>query len=190
MVRCSAPRVLGYARVSTLGQDLAYQLQKLSEAGCSRVFQEKRSGKDTKGRPELNRLLKALGEGDIVLATTTDRVARDPVDLLRILDIVRAAGANLKLLDEPFIDTSSEMADLMLFLVGWAARWQRKRILENTAHGRAMALARGVRFGRKPKLSPEQRTDVLKRLRSGQTARDVARVYNVSLSTIARIHTH
>lgn len=79
-----------------------------------------------------------------MLATATDRVARDPLNLLTILKSVKDAGAGLRLLDEPFIDTTSEMADLIAFLLGWAARWQRRRIIENTAQGRQAALLRGV----------------------------------------------
>lgn len=98
--------IYGYARVSTEGQDLAYQLQKLQKAGCDRIFQEKRSGKNTKDRPELARLLKTVKAGDQVLATVTDRVARAPLDMLNVLNQLKAVGAGLKLLDEPFIDTT------------------------------------------------------------------------------------
>ncbi|MGE6786704.1 recombinase family protein [Ensifer adhaerens] len=179
--------IYGYARVSTEGQDLAYQLQKLEAAGCCQVFQEKRSGMNTADRPQLAKLLKALGPGDQVLATVTDRIARDPLDMLNILSTVKEKGAGLRLLDEPFIDTTSEMSDLIMFVVGWAAKWQRKRILENTANGRAMAKARGVKFGRKPKLTPHQRQEILRRIENGELIREIARSYNVSHSTISRI---
>lgn len=179
--------IYGYARVSTEGQDLAYQIGKLEGAGCVRIYQEKRSGKNTVNRPQLTHLLKILKPGDQIFATVTDRVARDPLDLLHILQTVKEAGAALRLLDEPFIDTNSEMADLIMFLIGWAAKWQRKRILENTANGRALAKERGVKFGRKPKLSPHQRREVLLRIENGELIREIARSYNVSHSTILRI---
>ncbi|QDG94590.1 recombinase family protein (plasmid) [Rhizobium sp. NIBRBAC000502774] len=179
--------IYGYARVSTEGQDLAYQLQKLEAAGCDRIFQEKRSGKNTTDRPQLNKLLKTLKAGDQVLATVTDRIARDPLDMLNILNTVKGAGAGLKLLDEPFIDTTSEMSDLIMFIIGWAAKWQRRWILENTANGRALAKERGVKFGRKPKLTPVQQADVIKRLKSGEPIRDILRIYRISYSTILRI---
>lgn len=180
--------IYGYARVSTEGQDLAYQLQTLERAGCERIFQEKRSGKNTQDRPELARLLKAVRPGDMVLATVTDRVARDPLDLLGILKQLHALGAGLKLLDEPFIDTTSEMSDLILFIVGWAAKWQRKRILENTHNGRVLAKQRGVKFGRKPALSLNQSAEALNDLRHGRaTQAALARRYNVSAATINRL---
>ncbi|MQW86005.1 recombinase family protein [Sinorhizobium saheli] len=179
--------IYGYARVSTEGQDLAYQLQKLEAAGCAKIFQEKRSGKNTTDRPQLAKLLKSLEPGDQVLATVTDRIARDPLDMLNILNAVKEAGAGLKLLDEPFIDTTSEMSDLIMFIIGWAAKWQRKRILENTANGRALAKERGVKFGRKPKLTAHQRREIVQRIENGELIREIARSYNVSHSTISRV---
>jgi DNA invertase Pin-like site-specific DNA recombinase len=179
--------IYGYARVSTEAQDLAYQLDKLSKAGCERIFHEKRSGKTTVDRPELARLLASLQPGDVMLATATDRVARDPLDLVQILNMVKAAGAGLRLLDEPFIDTTSEMADLIAFMVGWAARWHRRRILENTAQGREMARQRGVKFGRKPKLDPGDKAKVAERRANGEPCARLAVEFGVSESTISRL---
>lgn len=180
-------RLIGYARVSTSGQDLDYQLGRLRTAGCAAVFHEKRSGKNISERAELRRMLAGLRPGDVVLATATDRVARDPLDLLNVMSAVKASGAGLRLLDEPFIDTTSEMSDLVMFIVGWAARWHRKRILENTAQGRALARSRGVRFGRKPKLTEEQCADISRLRRSGVTGISLASRYEVSVSTIFRV---
>jgi DNA invertase Pin-like site-specific DNA recombinase len=183
-------RVVGYARVSSKGQDLAYQLDKLAAAGCVKVFHEKRSGKSRDDRPELAALLQSLRSGDLVLATVTDRIARDPLDMLNIVKAVKTAGAGLRLLDEPFIDTSSELSDLILFIVGWAARWQRRRILENTAQGREAARARGVKFGRKPKLGPIECKKVAERRASGEPCARIAKAFGVSESTILRVSSH
>ncbi|TJW82845.1 MAG: recombinase family protein, partial [Mesorhizobium sp.] len=87
----------GYARVSTEAQDLTAQIDRLQTAGCQRIFFEKRSGKDA-NRPQLKRLLRGLRPGDVVYAVVSDRVARDPFDLLSILRTVTAAGAGLRLL--------------------------------------------------------------------------------------------
>ncbi|MNE54579.1 Transposon Tn3 resolvase [compost metagenome] len=122
-----------------------------------------------------------------MLATATDRVARDPLDLVNILRTVKDAGAGLRLLDEPFIDTTSEMADLIAFLVGWAARWQRRRILENTAQGREAARQRGVKFGRPCKLGPREKEKIAERRARGETCRLIARAFGVSTSTINRL---
>lgn len=179
--------LIGYARVSTEGQDLAYQLERLNAAGCVQVFHEKRSGKNTRDRPQLRKMLKALRPGDVVLATLSDRIARDPLDMLHILNAVKEAGAGLRLLDEPFIDTTSEMADLFLFILGWFARWHRLRILENTAHGRELARQRGVKFGRPRKLGPRERENVVERRAQGESCGQIARAFGVSESTIHRI---
>ncbi|MCZ7935732.1 recombinase family protein [Agrobacterium leguminum] len=179
--------IYGYARVSTETQDLAYQIDRLGKAGCAEIFHEKRSGKNRTDRPELARLLEALQPGDVVLATATDRVARDPLDLVTILHMVKEAGAGLRLLDEPFIDTTSEMADLIAFLVGWAARWQRRRILENTAQGREAARQRGVKFGRPRKLGPRERETIIERRANGEPCARIAADLGVSESTVARV---
>jgi DNA invertase Pin-like site-specific DNA recombinase len=112
--------IYGYARVSTEGQDLSAQLERLEAAGCGRIFHEKRSGKNAQ-RPRLKAMLRQLRQGDLVLATSTDRLARNPLDMLTILRTVQQKGAGVRLLDEPFIDTSTELADLVLYVVGWAA---------------------------------------------------------------------
>lgn len=180
-------RLIGYARVSTIGQDLEYQMDRLKKAGCTAIFCEKKSGKSMVDRAELRRLLSSLRRGDVLLSTATDRIARDPVDLLNIMAEVKSADAGLRLLDEPFIDTTSEMSDLIMFVVGWAARWQRKRILENTAQGREIAMRRGVKFGRKPKLTPTQQADIARLWADGKRGAELANRYNVSVSTICRV---
>lgn len=180
-------KVIGYARVSTAGQDLAYQLNRLEEAGCDLIYQEKRSGNNSNDRPELNALLAGLGAGDLLLATVSDRLARDPLDMVHILFAVKKVGARLRLLDEPLIDTVSDMADVVAYLMGWAGRLQRQRILENTAHGRELARARGVKFGRKPKLSPRARKLAIERRTKGETCARIAEDLGVSESTINRL---
>ncbi|EGP54405.1 resolvase protein (plasmid) [Agrobacterium tumefaciens F2] len=181
-----ASRIIGYARVSTEAQDLAYQIDRLTQAGCTEIFQEKRSGKNTDDRPELNRMLSALDKGDTLFATVGDRVARDPLDMLLILNAVRNAGATLHLLDEAFVDTASETDDLITYLRGWAARQHRLKILYNTAVGRERAKQRGVKFGRPPKLKPCEKAEIAERHANGQTYSQIARVFGVSERTIIR----
>lgn len=109
------------------------------------------------------------------------------MDLVNILQAVKWAGTGPRLLGEPFIDTTSELADLIALLVGSAARWHRRRILENTAQGRELARRRGVKFGRKPKLSEFQRQEVLRRCSDGEAAVKAAQAFGVSEWTILRI---
>ncbi|WP_349958106.1 recombinase family protein [Rhizobium sp. ZPR3] len=122
--------IYGYARVSTKRQDLAYQLDRLQKAGCDRIIEEKKSGKDTKGRPEFLRLLASLEPGDILLATVSDRIAREPIDMVLALREVENVGAQLRLLDEPYIDSTFDFADVIAYLRGWVARVQRLKIRE------------------------------------------------------------
>lgn len=165
---------------------MAYQFDRLRAAGCGQVFHEKRSGKNTAERRQLRKMLKGLKAGDVVLATVTDRIARDPMDMLHILQAVKESGAGLRLLDEPFIDTTSEIADLFLFILGWFARWHRLRILENTAHGRELARQRGVRFGRPPKLGPSDKVKIAEQHAKGETRSRIAQAFGVSERTIMR----
>ena len=178
--------IYGYARVSTKKQDLAYQLDRLQKAGCDRIIHEKKSGKDTAGRPEFLRLLASLGPGDTLLATVSDRIARDPLDMLLILREIQCVGARLRLLDQA-LDSASGEADLNLFLHGWAGKQYRLRLLENTANGREIAKAKGVKFGRKPKLTPSQRAQVIERKATGEPHARIAKAFGVSESTIGRI---
>lgn len=132
-------------------------------------------------------LLARLRPDDHVIATASDRIARDPSNLLYVLKVIKQRAANLTLLDEPFLDTTSDFADIMAFLLGWAAKWRRRRILEDTATGRARAKASGVKFARRPKLSEAQRREVSARLATGESKRDLAAAFFVSERTISRV---
>lgn len=180
--------ILGYARVSTTGQDLEGQLERLKAAGAEKVFHEKLSGANA-DRPQLQKMLKSLQPGDVVLATVTDRIARDPLDMLNIVKTVRDASAGLRLLDEPFIDTTGDLADVVIFLMTWAAKQHRKSILRNTEDGRKRAMADGRPFGPNPKLNAHQAREALARLEAGETTRAVALTYGVSHQTIGRLRT-
>ena len=97
------------------------------------------------------------------------------------------AGAGLQSLAEPVVDTTSDFAELVLAMLGVAAKLERRRIIERTARGRADAKAKGVKFGRKPKLTPHQAREARARIEAGETQRSVARSYNVSQTTISRL---
>ena len=177
--------IYGYARVSTDAQDLATQLADLKAAGCAKVFQEKLTGANA-DRPQLKRMMAALDPGDMVIITAVDRLARDPTDLMVLARDMKQAGAGLRSLAEPALDTTSDFAEIILAMLGVAAKLHRKRILESTARGRDHAKAQGVKFGRKPKLTPHQQREATARVAAGEPQRSVARSFNVSQSTIAR----
>jgi DNA invertase Pin-like site-specific DNA recombinase len=178
--------IYGYARVSTDAQDLTNQVTQLKAAGCATIFREKVSGA-TADRPQLKKLMARLAAGDVVMIPAVDRLSRDTTDLLVIAREIQRAGAGLRSLSEPVVDTTSDFAELVPAMLGVAAKLERRRIVERTARGRADAQARGVKFGRKPILTPHQQGEARKRIEAGETQRSVARSYNVSQATISRL---
>jgi len=173
--------IYGYARVSTDAQDLASQLAALKAAGCEKVFHEKLTGANVE-RPQLKKLMAVLSPGDKVLIPAVDRLARDMTDLLVLARDMQRAGAGLRSLAEPALDTTSKYAEIVLAVMGCAASLERKSI-----RARTDAKAKGVKFGRKPKLTPHQQREAAARLQAGETQRSIARSYNVHQSTIARL---
>jgi DNA invertase Pin-like site-specific DNA recombinase len=139
--------LVGYARVSTLGQSFDGQIEELQAAGCTKVFREKMSGVRS-DRPQLRRLLKALGSGDVLVITRLDRLARSTRDLLNILEDVRQAGAGFRSLHDTWCDTSTPHGQLMLTVLGGLAEFERALTKARTGEGRKRARAAGVRFGR------------------------------------------
>ena len=181
--------IYGYARVSTDAQDLSSQLAQLKAAGCARIFREKVSGA-TADRPQLRKLMAAVSDGDVVIIPAVDRLSRDTTDLLVIARDLQKAGAGLRSIAEPVVDTTSDFAELVLAMLGVAAKLERRRIKERTERGRSDAKAKGVKFGRKPKLTPHQQREAIRRRdRDGETLRSIARTYNVSAATISRLGT-
>ena len=179
--------IYGYARVSTDAQDLSNQRTALKAAGCEKIFSDKLTGAHA-DRPELQRLLRKVTEGDVVLVAAIDRLSRDTTDLLVIARDLEKAGAGLRSIAEPLIDTTSDFKELILAIFGIAAKLERRRIIDRTTRGRADAKAKGVKFGRKPKLTQHQKTEAIKRRdKDGETLRSIARSYNVSAQTIGRL---
>jgi DNA invertase Pin-like site-specific DNA recombinase len=178
--------IYGYARVSTDGQTLAAQDAQLHAAGCAKVYSEKVSGAQT-DRSELAKLLKRLDEGDVLVVTRLDRLARSTRDLLNILDAVAKAGAGFRSLADAWADTTTPHGRLMLTVLGGLAEFERELIRAGTGEGRKRAQARGVKFGRPPKLNAHQRKEAIARMRNGETQADIARTYGVDATTIGRL---
>lgn len=178
--------IYGYARVSTDSQTLAAQDAALRAAGAAKTFSEKISGA-VSDRPELAKLIKRLEPGDVVLVTRLDRLARSTRDLLNILDTVGKPGAGFRSLADTWADTTTPHGRLMLTVLGGLAEFERELIKARTGEGRKRAQARGVRFGRPPKLNAHQRKEAIERLRNGETQADIARTYGVDATTIGRL---
>ncbi|WP_315765673.1 recombinase family protein [Bradyrhizobium sp. SZCCHNS2005] len=179
--------IFGYARVSTSGQELDIQIAQLEAAGCERIFCEKESGtKDD--RRELSRLLRRLHRGDVVIVPALDRLTRGgPFKMLYALHEITSRGATYRSLAEPWLDTTHEFGEVLAALIGYIARKTREDIIRRTSAGRERARERGVKFGRKPKLSMAERKAVLDRCLAGETRKAVATAFRVSMSTISRI---
>ncbi len=179
--------ILGYARVSTDGQSVDAQVKTLRAAGAEKIFRETASGAQT-DRTQLRRALDALGEGDTLLVTRLDRLARSTRDLLNTLDAIGKAGARFRSLGDAWADTTTAHGRLLLTFLGGIAEFERDLIRARTGEGRERAKARGVHTGRPPALTPHQRAEALRDLAKGKaTQADLARRFNVSRSTISRL---
>lgn len=175
---------IGYARVSTDEQNPALQIDALKGAGCERVFTDKASGASGK-RSELVRCLKALGEGDTLVVWKLDRLGRSLHDLIGLLDDLKARGVAFQSLTEE-IDTASPMGRAIFQLIGILAELERSLIQERTKAGREAAISRGVKMGRKPKLSPQQVEHARKLIEQGEAVDRVAKSLGVSKRTLYR----
>jgi DNA invertase Pin-like site-specific DNA recombinase len=177
--------IIGYARVSTQDQHLTGQLEALKAAGAETIYREKISGARA-DRPQLAKLTASLKAGDVVLVTKLDRLGRSTRELLDLIEAIGKAGAAFRSLGDPLWDTSSSQGRLLSTLLAAIAEFERDLIRERTGEGRKRAMAKGVKFGRKPKLSEFQRREALKRRAAGETMAELAEVYGVSEPTIWR----
>ena len=148
--------ILGYARVNTQDQNLTGQLEALKVAGADLIFREKISGARA-DRPQLAKLMASLKAGDVVLVTKLDRLGRSTRELLDLIERISKAGAAFRSIGDPLWDTSSSQGRLLSTLLAAIAEFERDLIKERTGEGRKRAMANGVKFGRKPKLSEYQR---------------------------------
>jgi DNA invertase Pin-like site-specific DNA recombinase len=178
--------IYGYARVSTDGQSVTAQVATLKAAGAGQVFREVASGAKT-DRAQLRKALAALDAGDVLMVTRLDRLARSTRDLLTTLAAISGKKAGFRSLGDTWADTTTSHGRLMLTVLGGLAEFERDLIRARTGEGRERAKARGVKMGRKPKLTPHQKQEALRRKENGEAVREIARTYNVHNSTISRL---
>jgi DNA invertase Pin-like site-specific DNA recombinase len=178
--------IYGYARVSTDGQSLDAQVKQLRAAGAEKVFRETASGAQT-DRAQLRRAIGHLAESDVLTVTRLDRLARSTRDLLNTLATITGKGAGFRSLNDKWADTTTAHGRLMLTVLGGLAEFERELIRARTGEGRERAKARGVKMGRRPKLTDHQKREAIKRRDAGEPMREIARTYNVSHSTISRL---
>jgi DNA invertase Pin-like site-specific DNA recombinase len=178
--------VFGYARVSTRDQDLAPQVEALKAAGATTVYSEKIYGARS-DRPKLTTLMACLEPGDMVVVTKLDRLGRSTRELLDLVDRIDKSGAAFRSLGDKDWDTSSRQGRLLLTMLAAIADFERDLIRERTGEGRKRALASGVKFGRKRKLTPYQRGEAIRRRTAGETLASIAKTYGVAISMISRL---
>lgn len=183
MAQCGM--IIGYARVSTDDQNLDGQLDALKAAGAERIFADKITG-TARSRPELDRLLDQLRQGDVITVTKYDRLARPLRHLLDIVDTIQAHGAGFRSLAED-IDTTTPAGRLVFHVFASIAQFERERISERTKEGLEAARKRGRVGGRPPALSAAQKAEV-RRMRDQELRplREIASLFRVSAKTIRR----
>jgi DNA invertase Pin-like site-specific DNA recombinase len=175
----------GYARVSTDDQNPALQLVALKRAGCKTVFKDEGISGATTKRPALTRCLKALQDGDTLIVWKLDRLGRSLRDLITMLDDLKQRGVRFQSLTEA-IDTDTPTGRAMWQMIGVLAELERSLISERTRAGVKAAQRRGVKFGRKPKLSPQQIKHAQKLIDQGEDRQKVAALFKVGRKTLYR----
>lgn len=174
--------IYGYARVSTVGQNLDAQLKALAD--CDYIFQEKRSGA-SKTRPELIQLLETVKRGDTVKVTKLCRLARNTRHLLEIVEYLDEVKVGLVVLNLG-IDTTSSTGRLMLTMIGAVAAFERSLLLERQAEGIAIAKAQGRYTGRRA-TAKEKTADVLRLANEGKSKLQIAKTLGISRTSVYRI---
>jgi DNA invertase Pin-like site-specific DNA recombinase len=179
--------IYGYASVSSDGQSVDAQVEQLDAAGCTKVFRETMTGARA-GRRQLRRAVAQLGKGDVLMVTRLDRFARSTRDLLNLVAEIADCGTGFRSIGDPRADTTTPHGRLLLTLLGGLAEFERELIRARTSEGRQRAKGRGVRMGRKRKLTDHQRGEAIRRRDEGsETLADIGRSYNVSGATISRL---
>lgn len=178
---------IGYARVSTTSQDLTNQKEKLTDFGCEKVFSEKISGKNASNREILQQVLDFVRDGDSLVITKLDRLARSVVDLGNIANTLSTKGVDLIVLEQD-IDTSSASGKLMFHMIAAFAEFERDLINERCSEGREKAKEKGVKFGRKPSLKKTQVEDLKNEFENWNGSKKaLAEKYGISRASLYRL---
>ena len=179
-------RKIGYARVSTVGQTLDIQVKNLKEFGCVKIYREKASGANTE-RSQLKKLIASVTEGDIVVVTRIDRLARSTFDLFSIVKDITNKKAQFHSIAEPWTDTSTSTGRLMLAVLGGLADVERDLIRTRTSEGRVRAIQQGKQMGRPSRLTTAEKREIRVKRQNGTTLKSLATTYGLSESAVSRI---
>ena len=173
---------VGYARVSSVGQSLDVQREKLSD--CDKLFEEKRSG-TTDARPQLKECLNYVRDGDQLIVTRIDRLARSTLHLCQIAETLKQKGVDLVVLDQN-IDTSDATGRLLFNMLGAIGQFETEIRAERQMDGIKKAKDRGVQFGKRPALSEDQIVELREKRTAGMLIKDLMAHYSLSKATIYR----
>ncbi|MEM8917220.1 MAG: recombinase family protein [Pseudomonadota bacterium] len=176
--------LVGYARVSSIGQSLDLQIEQLQNAGCEKIFSEKMSGTSAKDRIALQEALEWLREGDNLVVTRLDRLARSGKDLHDIVDQLSSKQVGFKCLQQGAVDTTTSMGKLVLGILGAVAEFETDIRKERQRDGIEKAKAKGVYKGRPKTIDVEQ---VRSLKESGMGAAQIARELNIGRASVYRL---
>jgi len=177
--------LVGYARVSTLDQDHTIQKDRLNGAGCEKIFSEKQSGTSKKNRTALTECLEYMRDGDTLVITKIDRLARSARDLHNIVHDLESAGINLMVLDQS-IDTRTPTGKAFLGMLATFAEFETNIRKERQLEGIAKAKEKGVYKGRKP-TAQAKKAEMLKLLESGMSKPKIAKELGVSVASVYNV---
>ncbi len=173
---------VGYARVSSVGQSLDVQIDKLKH--CDKIFQEKKSGTSNK-RPKLEACLEYVREMDTLVVTRLDRLARSTLHLCQIAETLKSKQVSLQVLDQN-INTSDATGRLLFNMLGAIAQFETEIRAERQMDGINKAKERGVPFGRKKKMTNQQVEELIERRKSGTLIKTLMADYNLSKASVYR----
>ena len=174
--------VIGYARVSSVGQSLDVQLDKLKD--CDKIFKEKRTGTSSK-RPRLKACLEYVREGDVLVATRLDRLARSTLHLCQLAEQLQEKGVNLKVIDQS-IDTGDATGQLLFNMLGAIAQFETEIRAERQMDGIRNAKANGVHLGRRKHLTEDKQIELQLKRQDGALIRTLMDEYNLSKASVYR----
>ncbi|MED3835101.1 recombinase family protein [Peribacillus frigoritolerans] len=186
-------KTVGYIRVSSEGQNIARQKKSLKEADCTELYIERLSGASME-RPELQRMLEELEEGDIVIIHEISRLSRSTKDLLTIVEMIQRKGAGLRSITDKWLDLSDDnpMSELLFTIFSGLAQFERKMIKQRQKEGIEIAKSEGKFKGRKTKLveggKEEQRMKaIIEAYKQGKSINDIRTTFKVGTGTIYRL---
>ena len=181
----NSPARIGYARTSTTHQNLDAQIVALEAAGCTMIRKEQKSGAKLEGRGELQTILDFIHQGETLVVTRIDRLARSLRDLQIITDKLKETGAHLMATEQP-VDTSTAAGKAFFDMLGVFAEFETNLRRERQAEGIANAKAKGLYKGRPAKIDQQE---IKRRLKTGERPTDVARDLGVSRTTVYKART-